>query len=188
MWNIHTTRQYKKWQITKESIISLLCSKAIDGASLDKALIFWSALLHKDSLKFRLLFILIPKSFSHLLLEIVLHPIMILLESLPERRRLYLPELAFILLSLNHLKVVFPMMMIMMMMMMMMMMNCFCGMVGRRKAFSLILSRDYCQRPSPSQISDTLRARFELTQNLSWYLVEWSCEEWLPLHHGPTNF
>ena len=33
---------------------------------------------------------------------------------------------------------------------MMMMMNCFCGMVDRRKAFSLISSRDHCQRSSPS--------------------------------------
>ena len=44
----------------------------------------------------------------------------------------------------------------MMMMMMMMMMNCFCGLVDRRKAFSLISSRDHCQRSSPLQISDTL--------------------------------
>ena len=35
----------------------------------------------------------------------------------------------------------------------MMMMNCFCGMVDRQKAFSLISSRDYCQRSSPSRIS-----------------------------------
>ena len=40
-------------------------------------------------------------------------------------------------------------------MMMMMMMNCFCGMADRRKAFSLISSRDHCQRSSPSRISDT---------------------------------
>ena len=40
-------------------------------------------------------------------------------------------------------------------MMMMTMMNCFCGMVDRRKAFSLISSRDHCQRSSPSRISDT---------------------------------
>ena len=37
----------------------------------------------------------------------------------------------------------------------MMMMNCFCGMVDRRKTFSLISSRDHCQRSSPSRISDT---------------------------------
>ena len=36
-----------------------------------------------------------------------------------------------------------------MMMMMMMMMNCFYGMVERRKAFSLISSRDHCQISSP---------------------------------------
>ena len=34
--------------------------------------------------------------------------------------------------------------------MMMMMMNCFCGMVDWRKVFSLISSRDHCQRSSPS--------------------------------------
>ena len=42
--------------------------------------------------------------------------------------------------------------------MMIMMMNCFCGMVDRREAFSLIYSRDHCQRSSPSRISNTLRA------------------------------
>ena len=61
------------------------------------------------------------------------------------------------------------------MMMMMMMMNCFCGMVGQPKAFSLISSRYHCQRSSPSWISDTSRAGFEPAQNLSSGLVEWSC-------------
>ena len=46
-------------------------------------------------------------------------------------------------------------------MMMMMVMNCFCGMVGRQKAFSLISSRDHGQRFSLSRISDTPRAGFE---------------------------
>ena len=59
--------------------------------------------------------------------------------------------------------------------MMMMMMNCFCCMVDRRKAFSLISSREHCQRSSPSQISDTLRAGFEPAQNLNSSLVKWSC-------------
>ena len=35
---------------------------------------------------------------------------------------------------------------------MMMMMNCFCGMVDRRKAYSLISSWDHCQSSSPSRI------------------------------------
>ena len=61
------------------------------------------------------------------------------------------------------------------MMMMKMMMNCFCGMVDRRKTFSLISSRDHCQRSSPSRISDTPRVGFEPAQNLSSGLVEWSC-------------
>ena len=61
------------------------------------------------------------------------------------------------------------------MMMMMMMMNCSCGMVDRRKAFSLISSRNHCQRFSPSRISDTPRAGFEPAQTLSSGLVEWSC-------------
>ena len=52
---------------------------------------------------------------------------------------------------------------------------CFCGMVDRPKAFSLISSWDHCQRSSPSQISDTLRAGFEPAQNLISGLVEWSC-------------
>ena len=44
--------------------------------------------------------------------------------------------------------------------MMMMMMNCFCGMIDRRKAFSLISSWDHSQT-SQLQISDTLQAGFE---------------------------
>ena len=39
---------------------------------------------------------------------------------------------------------------------MMMMINCFCGVVDRRNAFSLISSRDHCQRSSPSPIPNTL--------------------------------
>ena len=51
-------------------------------------------------------------------------------------------------------------------------MNCFCSMVDRRKTFTLISSRDYCQRSSPSRISDTLGAGFEPAQNLSSDFVE----------------
>ena len=60
-------------------------------------------------------------------------------------------------------------------MMIMMMMNCFCSMVDRRKTFSLISSRDHCQRSSTSRISDTPQAGFEPEQNLSSGLVEWNC-------------
>ena len=69
---------------------------------------------------------------------------------------------------------------------MMMMMNCFCGMVDRRKPFSLISSQDHCQRSSPSRISDTPRAGFEPAQNLSSGLFEWSCAVVItttPRHH-----
>ena len=59
------------------------------------------------------------------------------------------------------------------MMKMIIMMNCFSGMVDRQKAFSYIPSRDHCQRPSPSQISDTQGAGFEPAQNLSSGLFEW---------------
>ena len=52
-----------------------------------------------------------------------------------------------------------------------MMMNCFCGIVEHRKAFSLISSRDHCQRSSPSRISDTPRAGFEPVQNLRIWAV-----------------
>ena len=55
------------------------------------------------------------------------------------------------------------------------MMNCFCGMVDQRKAFSLIFSRDHCQRSSPSRISDTPRWVFEPEQNLSSGFIDWSC-------------
>ena len=63
----------------------------------------------------------------------------------------------------------------MMMMMIVMMINCFCGMVGRRKAFSLISSRDHRQRFSTSRISDTLRAEFEPVQNLSSGIIGRCC-------------
>ena len=47
-------------------------------------------------------------------------------------------------------------------------MNCFfCGMVDRRKAFSLISNRDHCQRFSPWQISNTPRAGLEPALNES---------------------
>ena len=55
------------------------------------------------------------------------------------------------------------------------MMNCFCCMVDRRRLYSLISSRDHCQRSSPSWISDTPRTGFETAQSLSSGLVEWSC-------------
>ena len=59
--------------------------------------------------------------------------------------------------------------------MMIMMMNCFCEMVDRRKALSIISSRDHCQRFSPLQISDTPRAVVEPVQNLSSHFLEYSC-------------
>ena len=52
----------------------------------------------------------------------------------------------------------------------------FLCLVDRRKAFSLISSRDHCQRSSPLQISNMLQAGFEPAQNLVQSgLVEWSC-------------
>ena len=53
--------------------------------------------------------------------------------------------------------------------------NGFCGMIDRRKAFSLISSRDHHQRSSPSQISDTPLAGLKPAQNLNSGFVEWSC-------------
>ena len=70
--------------------------------------------------------------------------------------------------------------------MMMVMRNCFCGMIDRRKAFSLISSRAHCQRPSPSRISDTPRVEFDPAQKLSSSFVEWSCTVVItttPRHH-----
>ena len=49
--------------------------------------------------------------------------------------------------------------------------NYFCGMVDRRKTFSLISARTIV-RSSPSRISDTPRAGFEPAQNLCSGLVE----------------
>ena len=60
-------------------------------------------------------------------------------------------------------------------MIMIMVMNCFCVMVDRRKAFSLISSRNHCRRSWPSWISDTPRVGFEPAQNLISGLVKWSC-------------
>ena len=55
-----------------------------------------------------------------------------------------------------------------------MMMNYFCGMVERRKPFSLISSRVYCQRSSPSRISDMPRAGSEPAQSMSSGFAELS--------------
>ena len=49
----------------------------------------------------------------------------------------------------------------------MMMMNCFWGVDDRLKAFSLISSRDHCQRSSPSWISDMPRAGQNLSSSSS---------------------
>ena len=49
--------------------------------------------------------------------------------------------------------------------------NCFCGLVDRRKVFSLISSQYHCQRSSPSRIPYMLRPRFEPIQDLSSGLV-----------------
>ena len=54
-------------------------------------------------------------------------------------------------------------------------MSCFCGMVGRWKAFKLISSRDHCHGSSPSRISDTPRAGLEPAQNPSSGFVELNC-------------
>ena len=56
-----------------------------------------------------------------------------------------------------------------------MIMNCVCGMINRRKVFSLISSWDHCQRSSTSRISNTTWIGFKPFQNLSSGLVEWSC-------------
>ena len=54
----------------------------------------------------------------------------------------------------------------------MMMMNCFCGMVDRGKAYTLISIRDHCQRSSPLRSSNAPRVGFEAVQNLSSGFVE----------------
>ena len=56
--------------------------------------------------------------------------------------------------------------------MMMKMMNCFWEMIDRRKAFSLVSSRNHYRRHSPSPSSDTPPAGFEPAQNLSSGLLE----------------
>ena len=76
-------------------------------------------------------------------------------------------------------------------MMMMTVMNCFCGMVDRRKAFSLNTSMDHCQRSSPSRVSDTPRGRFEPAQTQCLSFVEWSCARAItntPRHHNVSPY
>ena len=55
------------------------------------------------------------------------------------------------------------------------MMDCFCGMVDRGKAFSLISSRDHCHISSSSRISNATRAGFGPAQDMSSGFVEWRC-------------
>ena len=49
---------------------------------------------------------------------------------------------------------------VILMKMMKMMINCFCGMLDRRKAFSLISNWDHCQRSLPLRITNMPRAGF----------------------------
>ena len=72
--------------------------------------------------------------------------------------------------------------------MIMKMMNCFCGMVDRRKVYSLISSRDHCQRSSPSGISVAPRAGSEPAQSLSSSFHEWSCAVVTTVTHGAKYF
>ena len=78
-----------------------------------------------------------------------------------------------------------------MMMMMTMIVNCFCGMVDRRKVFSLIWSQDHYQKSSPLQISNMPQVIFEHAQNLSSGLVELSCAVVITTtpwhHHTPSS-
>ena len=59
--------------------------------------------------------------------------------------------------------------MTLMMMIMMMMMKCFCGLVDKQKAFSLISIGNHCQRFSPSQITDTPLAAMNLCSSDNHY-------------------
>ena len=61
------------------------------------------------------------------------------------------------------------------MMMTMVMMNRFCGMVDRRKAFSLISNRDHCHIFSPSEISDKPVTGYEPAPNLGSGFFDESC-------------
>ena len=60
-----------------------------------------------------------------------------------------------------------------MVMIVMIIMHCFCGMVDQRIALILIFNRDLCPRFSLSQISDTLPAGLEPTQNMSPSFDKW---------------
>ena len=51
---------------------------------------------------------------------------------------------------------------------------CFGGMVDRWKTFSVVSSRDHCQKSSPSWIPKTPQAGFEPAQNLISSFVGWS--------------
>ena len=63
------------------------------------------------------------------------------------------------------------------------MMNCFCGMVDRRKRFSLISNRDYCKKSLPSWISNTPWADLNLCRNWVQALLNEVVQWWWPLHH-----
>ena len=85
---------------------------------------------------------------------------------------------------------IYIMMMMMMTMMMMIMMNCFCGMVDRRQAFSLISSQEDCQRSSLLRISDKPRAGFWACAEPEFRLSLMrlcSSNNHSPHRHGTTN-
>ena len=59
-------------------------------------------------------------------------------------------------------------------------------MVERQKTFSLISSRDHCQRFSPSQIPNTPHADLNLRRTYVQTLLNEILHQWQPLHHGTT--
>ena len=98
---LFNSRRYK----SRQSIHFLTC---FSTKRLNMFCMFSSILLYSIfSIKFRLLPVLIPWSFSHLLLKTVLYPLVVFLESLPVKKRWCFPRLAFVLLSLNQFKSAF---------------------------------------------------------------------------------
>ena len=109
IYDCETSKQLehkKNWDVMKALKRSFLWSNFKEYAILAKAFNFWLAFLQKDltwGSNVSLLSIWIPRSFSHLLLEISISPMLILISCAEYVRRCDFSGFSFRRLSVNHL-------------------------------------------------------------------------------------
>ena len=111
LWNIQTTGAQENWDAMKAlRRRSFICSNFKEYAILAKAFSFWLVLLERDLTRGSNVSFLskwIPRSFSHLLLEMAILPMLIWISCVEFVRRCDFSGFAFRKLAVNHLNKVF---------------------------------------------------------------------------------